>query len=518
MTSELDEDSGYELVKRNGEVIANYPITELNLLKENFKDICSTSDFINYRSLDYFRYSIYFLEFLEYFLDDLHSLFPDISPYIKNKSKLTKNESIIMNTNSFKILIGLNSFASDYLYYRGSNLIQLFNAVKIELNKIIYTKLKKKEQNILIRLYLGFLYFLQLLIERPDDIDPSMTLFTVLKNKLLQGKLNKTQPMFNQSSLSMIYNLFEYDEMLEYKKDLLSKFRLFQRKYLSAIAKLRKIGPPNDSNDSKEKSREIKKELNKNKNVDYKAYEVFCKYVLSKEYNEDIYNFLAGIHKNSNGSVIHKNIKNNKITNIKATTKKTHHKEYLQKSKKILEMVEAKIKDHGDIIDKETKNQVEEIRKTFNSFYSNESQQFKIVFGNLPNDIIHQSKRIQIINKKIDNMIKEKIKQEKQRKQEQEKEKQEKEERKQEQEKEKQEKEEKKEDKKKRRKQDKLNFISNLVKNNSNIQKENNVKQMITLLLSKYTNKLKNKTLKDLKRKEILEIIQKLKAYKNSNL
>ena len=41
---------------------------------------------------------------------------------------------------------------------------------------------------------------------------------------------------------------------------------------------------------------------------------------------------------------------------------------------------------------------------------------------------------------------------------------------------------------------------------------------MITLLLSKYRNKLENKTLKDLERKEILKIIQKLKAYKNSNL
>ena len=353
----------------------------------------------------------------------------------------------------------------------------------------------------MIRLYLGFLYFLQLLIERPDDIDPSMTLFTVLKNKLLQGKLNKTQQMFNQSSLSMIYNLFEYDEMLKYRKDLLSKFRLFQRKYLSEIAKLRKIGPPNATNKD---SQEIKKELNKNKNVDYKAYEVFCKYVLSKKYNEDIYNFLAGIHKNSNGSVIHKNIKNNKITNIKATTKKTHHKEYVEKSEEILKKVEDKIKEHGDIIDEETKSQVEEISKSFNSFYSNESQPPTLVFGNLPNDIIHQCKTIRIINKEIDKMIKEHMNKEKQEK---EKEKQEK-----------QEKEEKKQEKIKKRKQDKRNFISNLFAKHSNIQNENNFEQIIKKLLSKYTNKLKNKTLKDLERKNTLEIIQKLKAYKNSNL
>jgi hypothetical protein len=41
---------------------------------------------------------------------------------------------------------------------------------------------------------------------------------------------------------------------------------------------------------------------------------------------------------------------------------------------------------------------------------------------------------------------------------------------------------------------------------------------MITLLLSKYTKTLENKTLTHLQRKKILEIIQKLKSYKNSNL
>ena len=106
---------------------------------------------------------------------------------------------------------------------------------------------------------------------------------------------------------------------------------------------------------------------------------------------------------------------------------------------------------------------------------------------------------IRIINKDIDKIIKEHMNKEKQIKQEQEKEK-------------------RKEDKKKRRKQNKLNLISNLIANHPNIQNENNVKQMITLLLSKYTNKLKNKTLKDLERKKTFEIIQKLKAYKNSNL
>jgi hypothetical protein len=38
MTSRLDEDkdSGYLLVKRNGKVIANYPIDELNELENRF--------------------------------------------------------------------------------------------------------------------------------------------------------------------------------------------------------------------------------------------------------------------------------------------------------------------------------------------------------------------------------------------------------------------------------------------------------------------------------------------------
>ena len=407
-----DEDPKYLLVKRNENVIAYYPIDKLKELKEKFKDICLTSDFINYRSLDYFRYSIYFLEFLEYFLDHLHSLYPKVSPYIKNKTKLTKNESIIMNTESFKILM---DFAGYYLYYKGSYLMLLFDNVKNELNNIIYTKLKKKEQNILTRLYLGFLHFLQLLIEHYNDIDESMILFIKLRDQLLQGKLNKSQPTFNQSSLTMIYNLFEYDEMLKYRKDLLSKFRLFQRKYLSEIAKLRKIGHPNIT---KEKLLEIKKGLNKNKNIDYKAYEIFCLYVLSKKENEDIYDFLAGIHKNSNGSVIHKNIKNNKIANIKETTKKIHHKDYVKKSEEILKKVEDKIKEHGDIIDEETKSQVEEISKSFNSFYSNESQPPILVFGNLPNDIIHQCKTIRIINKEIDKMIKEHMNKEKQEKEE----------------------------------------------------------------------------------------------------
>jgi hypothetical protein len=191
--------------------------------------------------------------------------------------------------------------------------------------------------------------------------------------------------------------------MIKLRKNLLYKFRLFQRKYLSSIAKLRKIGPPSAT---KKDSLELKKKLNKNNNVDYKAYEIYCKYVLSKEENEDIYDFLAGIHKNSNGSVIHKNIKNNTVANIKVNTKKTHHKEYFEKSKEILKSVEDKIKEHGDIIDKETKNKVERISALF------KSEQFRnmtLSFGNdkLQIKIIQDCKTIRAINKEIDKMIKE---------------------------------------------------------------------------------------------------------------
>ena len=498
MTSELDEDkdSGYLLVKRNGEVIANYHLITVKLLKEKFKDICSSSEYSDYANLDDFVNSIYFLEFLEYFLYYLHSLAPHIIPYRKNASKMTKDELFIMSVGAFRKLIG---FAYSYLYDNG-DLRMLFNQVDYEYTRIIKTEktFSKNEKQLLIRMYHGFLCFLKLLIEN-GKIDDAMSLFVTLKNSNLEGKLNKTHSTFNQSILLIINNFFKNENIIELRKNLLSKFRLFQRKYLSSIAKLRIIGPPNATN---KESLEIKKELNKNKNVvDYKAYEIFCKYVLSKEKNEDIYDYLSGIHKNSNGSIIHKNINNNTVANIKANTKKIHHKEYVEKSKKILEIVESKIKEHGDIIDPKTKSQVERISKLL------DSKQFKntihVSFGNenspsIGGKIIQDCKRIREINKDIDKMIKEHMNKIKKEKQEQENKK------------------KKKEGKKELIKQKKRNYISKLANNNSNINQENNIKQKTNKLLSKYTNKLKNKTLTDLKRKEILEIIQRLEAYKNN--
>jgi hypothetical protein len=495
MTSELyeDNDNGNLLVKINKKIIANYPLTTLKLLKENFKDICSTQEFSDdYTSLDDFVNSIYFLEFLEYFLYYLHRLKPDLILYEKymNKIKNLKSRHYVN-----PIFNSLMKNSMNYLF--NEDLKLLFNNVESDYKKLIIQPIFD-DKELFIRLYLGFLYFLKSYIQK-GKFDDAMTNLLIFKHNLSQGKLTKKHKMFKKSSLSMINKSFSDENMIKLRKNLLYKFRLFQRKYISKIAKFRRIGPPNATNNE---SREIKKELNKNKIVDYKAYEIFCKYVLSKEENEDIYDFLAGIHKNNNGSVIHKNINNNTVANIKANTKKKHHIEYVEKSEKILKIVESKIKEHGDIIDSKTKSQVERIRKLF------DSQQFKnmtLSFGNdnassIGGKIIQDCKTIRIINKEIDKMIK----QEKQRKQEQEKEK--------------QEKEEKKQDKKTRRKQDKRNFISNLAKNNSNIQKENNLEQIIKKLLSKYTNKLKNKTLTDLERKKTLEIIQRLEAYKNSNL
>ena len=474
MTSELheDNDSGYLLVKRNGEVIAKYPIDKLKELVTNFKDICLTSEFKNYTCLDDFIYSIYFLEFLEYFLFYLHMLYPEVSPYIKNYTKMTHDSSFIMNTSAFRKLIG---FAYYYLYY-GNDLHIIHKDVKIELDKIINTTvLKGKVRKILIKLYDSFLYFLELLNNRPTDTDLPMDLFILLKKKVSEGKLNKTLQTFNQSTLSTIYNLFTNETMLEYRKDLLSKFRLLQRKYLSAIAKLRKIGPPSAS---PEESKKIKKELNKNKNVDYKAYEIYCKYVLSKEENEDIYDFLAGIHKNNNGSVIHKNINNNTVANIKANTKKKHHIEYVEKSEKILKIVESKIKEHGDIIDSKTKSQVERIRKLF------DSQQFKnmtLSFGNdnassIGGKIIQDCKTIRIINKEIDKMIKEHMNKEKQ-----------------------------------VNKKNTVNskFLSDLLEKHPEIKKEQTLKKQIhKLLLIYHSNKTTNMT--NNQRKETDEIAKKL--------
>jgi len=397
-----DEDPKYLLVKRNGETIANYSIDKLKELQTDFKDICSTSEFSEYNSLDDFVDSIYFLEFLEYFLYYLHSLSPNTIPYFKNANKMTKDELFIMSVGSFRKLIG---FAYSYLYNTGDLRI-LFNQVNDQYTKILNTKLfKPKDHQILIRLYSGFLCFLELLIKH-GKIDESMSLFVALKNSNLEGKLNKTHTTFNESIFSIIHNFFTNENMIELRKKLLFKFRLFQRKYLSAIAKLRKIGPPNAL---PENSREIKKELNKNKNVDYKAYEVFCLYVLLKEENEAIYDYLAGIHKNTLNRVIHKNINNNTVANIKANTKKTHHKEYIEKSKKTLEIVEDKIKEHGDIIDIKTKHQVERIHKLFDS---DKFKNMTLSFGNnnspsIGGKIIQDCKTIRRINKEIDKMIKE---------------------------------------------------------------------------------------------------------------
>ena len=76
----------------------------------------------------------------------------------------------------------------------------------------------------------------------------------------------------------------------------------------------------------------------------------------------------------------------------------------------ILKIVEDKIKEHVDIIDTKTKSQVERIRKLFDS---KQYRNFTLSFGNLSNNpsiggkIIKDCKTIRIINKEIDNMIKE---------------------------------------------------------------------------------------------------------------
>lgn len=397
MTSELDEDSGYLLIKRNGKVIANYPIDKLKELKNKFKNknMCSTQEFSEYESLDDFINSIYFLEFLEYFLDYLHTLFPDDISYeiYKTNSKLVIDEIVY-----FKNIIEM---CREYVF-NNIDIDILDKLLKANIQKINMSDLSLKIKKTLLRLYHGLLYFTESVIYGRIGIADFLQ---NIKNAVIHGSNKKIS-----INKSIIKNSCSNQFILEIRKNLLSKFRLFQRKYLSAIAKLRKIGPPSAK---KKDSLELKKALNENKEIDYKAYEIFCLYVLSKEENEDIYDFLAGIHKNSNGSVIHKNIKNNTVANIKVNTKKTHHKEYFEKSKEILKSVEDKIKEHGDIIDKETKNKVERIRALF------KSEQFRnmtLSFGNgndkLQIKIIQDCKTIRIINKEIDKMIKEHMKKE----------------------------------------------------------------------------------------------------------
>ena len=396
-----DKDQDYSLVKRNGEIIANYPLITLKLLKEKFKDICSTSEFSDYASLDDFVNNIYFLEFLEYFLDYLHSLFPDEISYEKYK---TNTNSVIIKNIYFRDIIEMCSkYVFNYI-----DINNLYTRLQHNINSINQSSLSLKLKKVLLRLYYGLLYFTESVMNNTINNYTNLLLF--IKNAVVY---NSKKVSIKNSKVKI---LCSNETILEYRKNLLSKFRLFQRKYLSSIAKLRRIGPPNATN---KESREIKKELNKNKNVDYKAYEVFCLYVLSKEENEAIYDYLAGIHKNTFKGVIHKNINNNTVANIKANTKEKHHKEYLERSEAILKMVEAKIEKHGDIIDKEIKSQVGRIHKLF------DSKQFKntihVSFGNdnypsIGGKIIKDCKTIRIINKKIDKMIKEhinKIKQEK---------------------------------------------------------------------------------------------------------
>jgi hypothetical protein len=394
MTTELveDKDQLNLLVKRNGKVIANYPFIAVKLLKEKFKDICLSSEFSEYESLDDFVNSIYFLEFFEYFLDYLHSLFPDEISYEKYKTNIN---SVIIKNIYFRDIINM---CSKYVFnYIDINM--LYTQLQHNINSINLSTLSLKLKKVLLRLYYGLLYFTKSVMNNePTDYT---NLLLLIKKAVVY---NSNKVSIKNSKVEL---LCSNENTLEYRKNLLSKFRLFQRKYLSSIAKLRRIGPPNATN---KESREIKKELNKNKNVvDYKAYEIFCKYVLSKEENEDIYDYLAGIHKNTFKGVIHKNINNNTVANIKANTKKTHHKEYLERSEAILKMVEAKIEKHGDIIDKEIKSQVGRIRKLF------DSKQFKnlsLSFGNenspsIGGKIIHDCKRIRSINKQIDKIIKE---------------------------------------------------------------------------------------------------------------
>lgn len=403
----IANDSDYELVRKDRNVIAIYPKDELKKLTSRFKEICKTPELEDYDSLVDFIKSIYFLEFLEYFLDYLHFFFPDVISYKKDKSKMTKDETFFISTPYFGSLI---NYAYRYLFYT-ENIKKLLIEVKSNYKKLIeiISEFSQKEQRLLIELYTGFIYFLELLT-RNGKLHTEMKLLTDLKDSVMKGK----------SNVNIITKYYTNPNIISYRKNLLLKFRLFQRKYLSAIAISRKIGSPSAS---KEESKQLKKELNKNKNIDYKAYEMFCKYVIDKIENESIYDYLAGIHKNSSEAIIHKNINNKNVNKVKINTKKTQHTEYVEKSKKILEEVEEKIGNHKDIIPKQIKSEVLRIRKLFES---NEYKNTNILsFGNNTNNIhqiriggkiIQDCKRIRAINKEIDKLTGKKQEGEKQRK------------------------------------------------------------------------------------------------------
>ena len=390
---------GYELVRKDGIIIANYPKDKLKKLTSRFKEICITSEFEDYDSLVDFIESIYFFKFLEYFLDYLNFFFKDgVISYKKDKSKMTKDELFIITTYYFGKLI---HYAYRFLFFHDT-LQSLLYGVNFEYKKLEDSnEFSQKKKLLLIELYTGFIYFLELLT-RNGKLHTGMNLLTDLKDHVMKGKLNKSKPMFNPSNVEIIKVFYTTDNIIFYRTNLLLKFRLFQRKYISEIAKLRKIGPPNFT---KKQLITLKKDLNENKNINYKAYEMFCKYVLQKLENETIYDYLAGIYKNSSGKIIHKNINNETVNKIKISTKKTQHTEYVEKSEKILEEVEEKIKKYENIIDIQTKNQVKKIRVLFNSDEFVKYKNYSSI--GIGMKIIQDCKTIRRINQEIDNLIRE---------------------------------------------------------------------------------------------------------------
>lgn len=408
----------YELVGRDGklveinyrgQIIANYPKDKLKELESRFKEICSTDDFQDYDSLDDFIDSIYFLEFLEYFLYYLHHFYPNVISYEKNKNKMSKDELFVIDNIYFKKLI---HYAYRYLFF-SENIEILLNEVKSEYEKFSkkISMFKPKEAQLLIELYNGFLYFLEL-HPHTRNHDYGIDLLVMLKNNIMKGKLNKTKTTFNQSKLSETFEILKMERIMKHRKDLLYKFKLFQRKCLSEIAKLRHIGSPMNSN---EESKKLKKELNKNKNIDYGSNKIYHKYVLEKMDDESIYDYLAGIHKNSSGEIIHKDFNNENVKRMKINTKKKHHESYVENSLKILEIVEEKIKNNGNIIPKSIQSNVIRIRKLFNSKEYKNTNISTFSFGNITNNtnifgiggkIIQDCKTIRALNKEIDNLIK----------------------------------------------------------------------------------------------------------------
>ena len=113
---------------------------------------------------------------------------------------MTKDELFIITTYYFRKLI---HYAYIFLFFHDT-LQSLLYGVNFEYKKLEDSnEFSQKKKLLLIELYTGFIYFLELLT-RNGKLHTGMNLLTDLKDHVIKGKLNKSKPMFNPSNVEII--------------------------------------------------------------------------------------------------------------------------------------------------------------------------------------------------------------------------------------------------------------------------------------------------------------------------